>query len=168
MSTLPETLKNYIAYLDGTGYAGKVPEAKLPTIGIKVEDYDAGGLAAPVPIDTGTMEKMEAEVTFAEYAEAVLGLLGRTDAALTLRGAVEGDVLNSAHSVIVSMRGLFTKADPGTWKKGSQAPLKVTAQLTYLKITIGAVTTVEIDALNMKRIIGGVDQLTAQRRALGL
>lgn len=167
MSTIPKTLKNYVAYLDGVGYAAKVPEAKLPTIAIKTEDYDAGGLAAPVAIDSGTMEKMEAEVTFAEYSDAVIGLFGTTDAAVTLRGAQEAE-LNTAEPVIVSMRGLFTKADPGSWKKGSQTALKCTVGLKYLKITIGSRTVVEIDAENMKRIINGVDQMAAIRRALGM
>ncbi|HYG91213.1 MAG TPA: phage major tail tube protein [Azospirillum sp.] len=167
MSTLPKVLKNYVAYMDGVGYAGKVPEAKLPTIAIKTEDYDAGGLAAPVPIDTGTMAKMDAEVTFAEYTSAVLGLFGNPNASLTLRGAQEAD-LNSAEPVIVTMRGLFEKIDPGSWKKGSQTAAKCTVSLKYLKITVGGTTVIEIDALNMKRIVNGVDQLSSIRTALGM
>lgn len=167
MSTLPKVLKNYVAYMDGTGYAGKVPEAKLPTIAIKADDYDAGGLAAPVPIDTGTMEKMDAEITLAEYNTAVLGLFGNPDASLTLRGAQEDDP-NSAEPVIVTMRGLFEKIDPGSWKKGAQTAAKCTVSLKYLKVTIGGTAVIEIDAVNMKRIINGTDQLAAIRRALGM
>lgn len=166
-TTLPKVLKNYVAYLDGVGYAAKVPEAKLPTIAIKSDDYDAGGLVMPVPIDTGTMEKMDAEVTFSEYSSAVLGLFGNPDASLTLRGAQEAE-LNSAEPVIVTMRGLFDKVDPGSWKKGSQTAVKCTVSLKYLKVTIGATTVVEIDAVNMKRIINGKDQMSSIRTALGL
>jgi len=165
--TIPKVLRNYVAYLDGTSYAGKVPEAKLPTLAIKTEDYDAGGLAAPVALDTGTMEKMDAEVTFAEYNSVVLGLFGNPDASLTLRGAQE-DAPNSADAIIVSMRGLFQKIDAGSWKKGSQTVAKCTVPLKYLKITIGSVVVVEIDSVNMKRIINGVDQLASIRTALGM
>ncbi len=167
MSTIPQRVKNYVAYLDGTGYAGKVPEAKLPAIKIKTNDYDAGGMAAPVELDSGTMEKMEAEVTFAEYTGAVFGLFGNPDASLTLRGGQE-DKPNTAEAVIVTMRGLFSQIDPGTWKKGGDTSAKCTVAVKYLKITIGAVVVVEIDAENMKRIINGTDQLAAMRRALGL
>lgn len=167
MSTLPQRIKNYVAYLDGTGYAGKVPEAKLPAIKIKTNDYDAGGLAAPVELDSGTMEKMDAEVTFAEYNSAVFGLFGNPDASLTLRGAQE-DAPNTAEAVIVTIRGLFTQIDPGSWKKGGDTAAKCTVAVKYLKITIGSVVAVEIDALNMKRIINGTDQLAAIRRALGV
>jgi len=165
--TIPKVLRNFVAYIDGVGYAGKVPEAKLPTLAIKTDDYDAGGLAAPVPLDTGTMEKMDAEVTFAEYNSVVLGLFGNPDASLTLRGAQE-DAPNSAEAIVVSMRGLFQKIDAGSWKKGTQTAAKVAVPLKYLKITIGSVVVVEIDAVNMKRIINGVDQLASIRTALGM
>jgi hypothetical protein len=53
MSTLPRVLKNYVAYLDGYGYAGKVPELKPPQIKIKTTDYEAGGMAGTAEVDMG-------------------------------------------------------------------------------------------------------------------
>lgn len=167
MATLPSVLKNYVAYLDGIGYAGKVPDAKLPGIKLKTDDYDAGGLGGSVAIDMGTMEKMESELTFAEYSNAVLGLFGNSNTVLTLRGAQEGDT-GTAEPVIIAMRGLFSQIDPGSWKKGSQTANKCTVELRYLKITIGTAVVVEIDIENMKRIINGTDQMAAIRRALGI
>lgn len=167
MATIPKVLKNYVAYLDAYGYAGKVPEAKLPAIKLKTETYSGGGLAAELDLDMGLIEKMEMEITFAEYIPAVLGLFGDPDASVTLRGAQE-DTPNTAEAVIVSVRGLFTQTDPGTWKPGSQTANKCTVSLKYLKVTIGSSVVCEIDAENMKRVIGGVDQLAAIRRALGM
>lgn len=40
--------------------------------------------------------------------------------------------------------------------------------LTYYKLEIDGRVIYEIDALGMKRVINGVDQLAAQRTALGL
>ncbi|MBI2235379.1 MAG: phage major tail tube protein [Magnetospirillum sp.] len=167
MSTLPKVLKNYVAYADGYGYAGKAPELKLPQIKIKTEDYSAGGLAGVASIDMGVMEKMEAEVTFAEYNSIVLALFGNANASFTFRGAQEGDS-GDAEAVIVTMRGLFSAVDPGSWKPGDKTAKKCTVEVKYLKITIGSTEVIEIDIENMIRRVAGKDQLAAIRRALGM
>lgn len=166
-TTLPKILKNYVAYVDGYGYAGKVPELKLPAIKFKTNDYDAGGLAGTVEVDMGVVEKMESEATFAEYNTMVMKLLGDPNASFTFRGAQEGDV-GDAEAVIVAMRGLFKEMDPGSWKPGEKTTLKCAVAVKYLKITVGSVEAVEIDVENMIRRIAGKDQLAAIRRALGL
>lgn len=166
--TLPAIIKDYVAYLDSVGYAGKVPEAKLPVIKIKTAGYNAGGLAAEVEIDQGSIEKMDIEITFSEHIPAIMGMLGRQDAPITLRGAQEGEI-NTAEAVIISVRGLFSEVDPGSLKKGGDTQVKIKATgLTYYKYSIGATTVFEIDALNNKRVVNGVDQMAAIRRATGV
>lgn len=164
---LPRVLKNYVCYLDGFGYAGLVPELKLPTLDITTADYSAGGLAGQVAIDMGTMQKMELEATFAEYNTQVLAQFGNPAAGFTFRGAQEGDG-GTAEAIIVSTRGLFRAVDPGSWKPGDQTAKKVMATVTYLRWTIGSTEVVEIDIENMIRRVNGTDQLTAIRSALGM
>ncbi|TAN61088.1 MAG: phage major tail tube protein [Magnetospirillum sp.] len=167
MSTLPKILKNHVAYIDGFGYAGKAPELKLPQIKLKTTDYEAGGMAGPVEVDMGVIEKMEAEVTFAEYNVMAMKQLGNPNASVTFRGAQEGDT-GEAEAVIVTMRGLFKEIDPGSWKPGDKSTVKFTVALKYLKVTVGSEEIYEIDCENMIRRIGGKDQMAGIRRALGL
>ena len=60
---LPKILKNFNAFVDGRGYAGRIDEISLPKLSIKTEEHRAGGMDIPVAIDMG-MEKLEAELTF--------------------------------------------------------------------------------------------------------
>ncbi len=167
MSTLPKILKNYVAYIDGFGYAGKAPELKLPQIKLKTTDYEAGGMAGPVEVDMGVVEKMEADVTFAEYNTMAMKQLGNPNTSITFRGAQEGDAAE-AEPVIVTMRGLFKEIDPGSWKPGDKTAVKCTVAVKYLKVTVGSEEIFEIDNENMIRRINGKDQMAAIRRALGL
>jgi hypothetical protein len=40
--------------------------------------------------------------------------------------------------------------------------------VTYYKLNVNGTDVIEIDVVNMKRIIKGVDQLASQRTALGI
>ena len=89
---LPKILRNFNVYVDGRGYAGRVEEITLPKLTIKTEEFQGAGMSAPIEIDLG-MEKLEMELTFAEYDSELFKLFGLTngaDIALTIRGALEG------------------------------------------------------------------------------
>lgn len=165
---MPKVLKNFTAYVDGVGYAGRVTELEPPKIKLKTEEHRAGGMDTPVEIDLGT-EKLEATATFAEYNEemfALLGLVAGSEVGVTFRGA-KGDG-DSARAIIMEMRGRIAEADPGTWKPADKATHKLRFPLVYYKLTIDGKECLEIDILNMVRKVGGKDQLAAMRTALGV
>lgn len=56
----------------------------------------------------------------------------------------------------------------GDWKPGDKAEIKHSIGLTYYKLEVDGRTVYEIDPIGMRRVINGVDQLAAQRSALGL
>ncbi|MNJ22116.1 Phage tail tube protein FII [compost metagenome] len=56
----------------------------------------------------------------------------------------------------------------GDWKPGDKAEIKHNVAVTYYKLEVDGRLVYEIDPLGMKRVINGVDQLAAQRSALGL
>jgi P2 family phage contractile tail tube protein len=68
----------------------------------------------------------------------------------------------------VTLRGALKEVDMGDWKSGDKAEIKHSVAVTYYKLEVDGRLVYEIDALGMKRVINGVDQLTAQRIALGL
>ncbi|MFW5499582.1 MULTISPECIES: phage major tail tube protein [unclassified Maridesulfovibrio] len=168
-TTLPRKLKKFTAWVDGTGYLGKVQELEPPKLALKTEEYRAGGMDAPVEIDMG-MEKLEANATFAEYSPELFekfGVLEKDDIPITFRGAIRAGG-NDADAVILEMRGKVKELDSGTWKAGDDSTLKVGITLTYYKVTIAGDETIEIDTVNIIRTIGGVDQLASERDALGI
>ncbi len=167
-TTLPRKLKKFTAWVDGTGYLGKVQELEPPKLSLKTEEYRAGGMDAPVEIDMG-MEKLEATATFAEYIPDLFkkfGVVEGEDVSITFRGAIKAN--GGAEAVILEMRGRLRELDSGTWKAGDDSTLKVAIALRYYKATIAGEEVIEIDPVNMIRVIGGVDQLASERSALGI
>ena len=165
---LPKILKNFNVFVDGRGYAGKIDEITLPKLTIKTEEYRAGGMDIPINIDIG-MEKLEAELTFAEYDSELFrlfGLINNNAVSLTLRGGLQGS--SDTESVVINLRGLFKELDFGSWKPAEKATLKCTVAANYYKLTIDGKELIEIDAENMIRKIDGVDQMASMRTALGI
>ncbi|BFD47787.1 MAG: phage major tail tube protein [Wolbachia endosymbiont of Sergentomyia squamirostris] len=165
---LPKILKNFNVFVDGRGYAGRIDEISLPKLAIKTEEYRAGGMDIPVSIDMG-MEKLEAELTFAEYDSELFrlfGLINNNAVSLTLRGGLQGS--SDTESVVINLRGLFKELDFGSWKPAEKATLKCTVAANYYKLTIDGKELIEIDAENMIRKIDGVDQMASMRTALGI
>lgn len=165
---IPKILKNFNVTVDGRGYAGRIDEVVLPTLTIQTEEHRAGGMDAPVDIDLG-MEKLEAEMTFAEYDLELFRLFGLVDGnavSVTLRGAIQSS--GEAEPVVINLRGSFKELDAGTWKAGDKATLKCMITARYYKLNINGEDIIEIDAENMVRVINGVDQLASVRSAIGI
>ena len=163
---LPKILKNFNVYVDGRGYAGRIEELTLPKLTIKTEEFQGAGMSAPVEIDLG-MEKLEMEMTFAEYDPELFKLFGLTngsEVAFTIRGALEG--AGEAAPVVINVRGYFKEMDFDTWTPAEKATLKCSVACNYYKLTMNGVELVEIDPINMVRNINGSDQLSSLREAL--
>jgi len=168
---LPKKLKNFNAFIEGEGYAGRATEMVLPKLVRKMEEYRAGGMNGPVDIDMG-QEKMEAEITLAEYSRKLLEKYGVTSAdgvQMRFRGAAVSDGAGSETDAIeVIMRGRMREIDLGTAKAGEDAPMKLSASLSYFKYVLNGEDIIEIDLLNMVEIVAGEDRLQQQRDALGI
>jgi hypothetical protein len=166
---LAQILKNMNLFVDGRGYAGDVEELSLPALTMKTEEFRAGGMDAPVEVEMG-MEKLECEFTLTKFDREVLkrfGLGTGQVTQLTMRGHIESDDGATA-PVIVNLRGKVREIDFGAWKPGEKATLKAVIALRYYKLTHSGEVLHEIDVPGMKRVIGGIDQLAAQRASLGV
>jgi P2 family phage contractile tail tube protein len=165
---LPKILKNFNAFVDGKGFAGRIEEIQLPKLSIKTEEFRAGGMDIPVEVDLG-MEKLEAELTFAEYDAdlfRLFGIVGNASTSFTLRGGVQG--ASETESIVINLRGIIKELDAGTWKPGDKTSLKCVIAANYYKLTINNREVIEIDAENMIRKINGTDQLSSLRSAIGV
>jgi P2 family phage contractile tail tube protein len=166
---LEDILKNMNLFVDGRGQAGNIEEITLPKLTSKTEEFRNGGMDAPVEVEMG-MEKLEMDFTLTRFDKEVLKLFGLAPGntkALTVRGVLVSED-GTKTPAIINCQGMLKEADAGSWKPGDKTALKLAVALRYYKLTINGEVVHEIDVPNMIRIIGGVDQLAADRAILGL
>jgi len=166
---IPETLANLNLFVDGVSFQGDVPSLTLPKLTLKMEEHRPGGMDIPVEMDLG-MEKQVAAFTTTGVRREALKFFGLADGSGfngTFRGAFKG-LKGKITPVVVSLRGTLKEIDMGDWKSGDKAEIKHSVGLSYYKLEVDGRLVYEIDALGMKRVIDGIDQLAAQRAALGL
>lgn len=166
---IPEVLSNTNLFVDGVSFAGDVPSLTLPKLAVKTETYRGGGMAGEIEMDMG-LEKLEAGWTTNGVRRESLkffGLGDRTAANVVFRGAFKG-LKGAVSAVAVTMRGGIKELDQGDWKAGEKAEIKHSMSLVYYKLEVGGRVVHEIDMVNNVRVIDGVDQLAAERAALGM
>lgn len=166
---IPEMLTNCVMFVDGVSFSGDVPSMTLPKLSIKSEEYRGGGMSGPVDLPTG-LEKLEAAFTTNGVRREALkffGLADQTACNLVFRGSFKGQK-GTVKAVTVTLRGSLKEVDMGDWKPGDKAEIKHAVAITYYKLEIDGRVMFEIDFANMVQVINGVDQLAAERSALGL
>lgn len=169
MGVAENVLKNANLFVDGRGFAGNVKEVKLPELSLKLEQFRAGGMDAPISIEKG-MEELVITFSTTKYCADTLGLFGVSKnggVQLTVRGTLESDD-GTTTPVTVNVTGKVTKIAPGAWSAGGESATEYTVNLSYYKYAQDGKEVHEIDVPNMKRIINGTDQLAEHRANLGL
>lgn len=166
---IPEMLTNCVMFVDGVSFSGDVPSMTLPKLSVKTEEYRGGGMSGPVDLPTG-LEKLEAAFTTNGVRKEALkffGLADQTACNLVFRGSFKGQK-GTVKAVTLTLRGSLKEVDMGDWKPGDKAEIKHAVAVTYYKLEIDGRVMYEIDFANMVQVINGVDQLAAERTALGL
>ncbi|WP_321336589.1 phage major tail tube protein [Breoghania sp.] len=166
MAAFPRVLRNMNLYVDGVSYAGKCASITLPPLSLVLEAIRNGGMDAPIGHDMG-MEQMDFSAVMDSFEPELLALFGIENTPIVARGAVKAQG-GEVEPVVVTMRGKFVSLEHGEWAPGSKAQNTFTGNLSYLKYEQNDIQFAEIDILNMIRSFNGVDQLEAQRAALGL
>lgn len=161
--------KNINLFVDGHGLAGEIQDFNAPALELMMEEFRAGGMNAPLDIEMG-MSKLTASFNLISYKRQVLALFGVAagqTVPFTARELLESQD-GTKTGVVHTMRGKISKMDPGTSKPGQLEPLNFELTLQYYKLEHGGQVIHEIDVVNMKRIVNGVDVLAADRAALGI
>lgn len=162
-------LKNFNLFIDGRGYAGKCSDVTPPKLTDKSEDFQAGGMAAPIEIQMGH-EKLELDFTLESYDPNALSLWGLAPGNVTpfvIRGALQS-LDGKVQQVEIVCRGRVREEDPDAWKPSTKAPLKFKVAATTYRRTVAGRVTHDIDVPGMKCVVNGVDQLAGIRSAIGL
>lgn len=166
----PRILKNFNTFVNGRGKAGVVEELELPDIDFKQDSFRAGGMDAETEIDMG-QGAMSAKFTFCDPDPADLKLVGLTtgnSVRTTSRGSFVRDSDGERVAVVCELGGKFKKLNMGSWKSGEKAAMSYEMAVNYYRLNVGGEDVIEIDVLNMKRVIGGVDQLAGIRSDIGI
>ncbi|WP_018694448.1 phage major tail tube protein [Algicola sagamiensis] len=168
MANIPQFLKNMNLYVDGKSYAGRVEEITLPKLAVDTEEFNGGGLDAPIEIDMG-MQKLEASFLINEYDPALfamLGLLPGNFVNVSCRGVmVQGE---EKTPVVANLMGAWKEIDMGSWKRKEKSALKVLIAPRVYTLLIDGIPAIHIDIPNYIRRIGLVDFLEDERNMLGI
>lgn len=162
--------KNFNVYADGRGYAGQASSYSAPKLSLKTEEFQGGGMLAPVALTMG-MEALKSEFSLVKYDKDILALFGVTEGStksFTVYEVLESFGSDAKTSVVHNMTGKITEIDPGESKPGSVPELKVSIALTYYKLSHGTTIVQEIDVENMIHVVNGTDLLASTRAALGM
>ena len=73
-----------------------------------------------------------------------------------------------ARPVIVNLAGGCNEIEASAWKPGDKSTLTLQVAAHYYKLTVADEELVEIDAVNLVRKVGGVDQMAEIRAAIGV
>lgn len=165
---LPRILKNLTLYIDGVNMVGRVLSVTLPELSLVEEEYRGGGMDAAVDQDMG-MNKLDMSFSLGEYStEAILQFgLFSASTRITMRGAVQRQG-EPAVAAVVHAQGMFKNITRDEMTPGANSTMQITANLNLYQELLAGQELINIDVINMKRIIGGVDRLADQRAALGM
>lgn len=164
--SIPKTIRNFNAFIDGRSYFGLCDEAKLPQVKIQTEAHRGSGMDGPIGIDMG-IEGLTAEATFSEWDPLLLKRIG-TETRVVFRPHAQGDSVNDVQTIIATVSGLVTTVEPGDLKPGASAKLKLSWDVRSTRLEINNEVIWDINLVTGKRVIGGVDQLAAARRSMGI
>jgi len=168
MRRIPERVTNFSIFSDGKGKAGIGEEITLPKIVAATEEFHGAGMAAPIDLLMGSLEKMDSAFTIKGIDNDTMKLLNIVEGAdvpLTMRGAINGEA-GAIKAMVVNMRGVLKEVDMGTVKIGESSS-KFSMNVRYFKLTIDGEVIYDIDVVSNTVIINGVDQTAEMRRALG-
>lgn len=165
----PSKLKDMNFFEDGTSFKGQVTEVTLPKLTMKLEDYRAGGMVGPVPIDFG-LEKIELEFKAGGLVRDLFkqfGAVGFDKNLNRFAGAYQDDSSGAVVSAEVVTRGRTSEIDMGTSKVGDDTEQTFKTACSYYKLTVDGEDWIEIDMLGGTFIVFGNDRRAEIRAAIG-
>lgn len=166
---LPTLWKGFNVFIEGQNLHGIVADVTPPKITFKTEDWQAGGIVAPVKVEQG-LEGLEASFSLGGFSREIMAEMGGAINGKTLRvqGALQCDDQENYIELVAEMRGRITEADAGTVKQADNGEHKFTMPLTYYRLVVNGKEVIEVDVLGAKCVIDGQDKYAEMRKALGL
>jgi uncharacterized protein len=172
MSQVPEKLNDFRVFKDGGDLTG-IADIQLPSFESMVSTVSGAGIAGEYESpNIGHFQSMKLVLNWRMFTKAFSSLLEPKVSSFDCRGA--NQVLNTASGtygmqpVRVLVRGKATKNDPGKMEKGSAYEGSTEIEVLYIKVEMDGETTLELDKVNYKYVVNGIDYMAEIRKSLGL
>jgi P2 family phage contractile tail tube protein len=173
INTVPERLTAFRVYLaDSTDLKG-IADVQLPSLEPMKDTVKGAGIAGEYESPTlGQFGSMKLTLNWRSITKDQLLITAQKSQKFDCRGvnqiydAAGGTYTNQSIKVLV--QGPPTKVDPGKFDTSAASGGSTEVEVLYLKIDIDGVNVIEIDKLNYKCSIDGIDYLLATRTALGI
>lgn len=171
MPKIDEAVINFAVYEGGTEYLG-MAEVSLPDIAnITTEVKGAGINGTFESIVRGHVEAMTLGLNFRTFTNSVVRLLEPVNHQIDLRVAQQSTENTSGNASVIAVKHVFIvapkKIAPGKVAPASPADASGEFPVTYWASYINGERKLEIDILNFKYEVNGVDYLANVRKALG-
>ena len=163
VANVPEIINDFNAYNAGNQLIGVTGAINLPSFDAIMETISGAGVLGEYETAVaGMFGSMEQELSFRILYEDVFSLMKPMEPVdLTLRASQQSTVKSTGaidyQGMRVVERGRVKKFNPGKLEKGKQMEAGLTIELLYIMIEIGGKVAVELDKLNGKFVVDGVD-----------
>ena len=170
MNVIPEVLNHFNVYNDSAkkliGISG---ELELPEMEAITDTIEGSGVLGEIedPV-TGQFSSMKMKIPFSVLYEDMFSIMNTTKPPqLTLRASMQcmdpstGET--GYYPVKIVVRGKASTSNMGKVVKGKKMEPEVELEILYIKIQINNKTVMELDKLNFKFVLNGVDMLTKIR-----
>lgn len=170
MNVIPEVLNHFNVYNDSAkkliGISG---ELELPEMEAITDTLEGSGVLGEIedPV-TGQFSSMKMKIPFAVLYEDMFSIMNTTKPPqLTLRASMQcmdpstGET--GYYPVKIVVRGKASTSNMGKVVKGKKMEPEVELEILYIKIQINNKTVMELDKLNFKFVLNGVDMLAKIR-----
>lgn len=163
--TFPSVINDFNVYRGGNKLIGISGEVQLPEFSSKSTTINGAGMLGDFdePV-LGQFESMQIQIPFRTLSDDIFSVMNPMEAVdLTLRGAIQNTDLETSRTKFTGMRVVFrgkmASFAPGNVQSAEQMGSSVTLNLTYILIEVDGVKKVEVDKLNPRYIVNGVDLL---------
>ena len=170
MNVIPEVLNHFNVYNDSAKkLIGTSGELELPEMEAITDTLEGSGVLGEIedPV-TGQFSSMKMKIPFAVLYEDMFSIMNTTKPPqLTLRASMQcmdpstGET--GYYPVKIVVRGKASTSNMGKVVKGKKMEPEVELEILYIKIQINNKTVLELDKLNFKYVLNGVDMLAKIR-----
>lgn len=163
---------NANVYVDGENWLGRCEEATMPEVKPVMAEHKGLGMLGKMEFFSG-IDKMEAKFKWNSiYPEILKRSADFTNTVqLQVRSSIEqytNQQLIGTLPYIATLRGQFKSVPGGNFKHQDNVEMESMFNCTYYKLEIAGEVIFEIDQINNKYIVDGVDKLAQYRANLGL
>ncbi len=164
---IPDKINNFNAYhgeaTDDAKLIGVTSEVTLPTFTFKSENLNLAGFAGDLDSPTeGQLQSSTIEIPFSNISEQAMALLEDDTKPIVLRAAQEFiDKETGTKKYVnrtITIRGMTKETKMGSLVVGGYGNPSITKEVTYYKDVVDGKTIYEVDKINYKFVVNGVDK----------